>query len=70
MWIGFNLELAIPVYTGSVFVDGVVKKELYLGGLVSHEIGTTKVTGSLYMRGLWRQAFGVKWLAFGNIHLG
>ena len=69
--LGFLLEFAIPVNSGQVVVDGVTtKKELFLGGKISHEIGTSKVTGSLYMRGLWRQAFGVKWLAFGNIHLG
>ena len=69
--LGFLIEFAIPVSSGSVMVDGVQSKsELFLGGKVSHELGTTKATGSLYMRGMWREAFGVKWLNLGNIHLG
>ena len=52
-------------------VDGVkVPGSLSFGGSVSYKIGTTKVTGSLYMKGLWRKAFGLKFLNLGNINLG
>jgi len=71
MKIGFGIEFTIPVSSGSVMRDGVqTKAVLNLGGLVEHKIGTTKMTGAIYMRGIWQRAFGVKWLSFGNIHLG
>ena len=65
------MELKIPVSGGDVIVDGIkTKSELFLGGRIEYSVGSSALTGSLYMNGLWRKAFGVSWLAFGNIQLG
>lgn len=69
--IGFIAEVKVPVNQGEIIVDGIKSENaLYLGGKISHKIGSTGATGSLYMRGIWYKAFGLKWLNFGNINLG
>ena len=68
---GFVAEVKFPVKSGDVYADGFkVENFLHVGGMITHELGTSDVVGKLYMKGVWRKAFGVKWLAFGNIHLG
>uniref|UniRef100_A0A7M5WWB1 Hemicentin-1 n=2 Tax=Clytia hemisphaerica TaxID=252671 RepID=A0A7M5WWB1_9CNID len=69
--LSFGIEFQIPVNTGHVMLDGIKRKaQLNFGGLIDHEIGTSAVSGALYMRGVWKEAFGVDWLSFGNINLG
>ena len=69
--VGLTAEVKIPVKGGDIIVDGMrVKSSLILGGKIEHKLGTNDVEGTLYMRGMWRKAFGVEWLALGNIMLG
>ena len=64
-------EVKFPVKSGEIYSDGFkLDNYLFLGGQITHKIGSTDVQGILYMRGMWRKAFGVKWLAIGNIILG
>ena len=68
--VGFAFEIKIPINGGEIIVDGlVVKNELRLGGQLKHTIGKTDIDGQLFMRGMWRKAFGVSWLAIGNINI-
>ena len=41
-----------------------------VGGIIEWEISANTIGGALYMSGLWREAFGLKWLAIGEIVLG
>ena len=69
--LGFAFEIKIPINEGEIIVDGlVVKNELRLGGQLKHKIGKVNIEGQLFMRGMWRKAFGVSWLAIGNINIG
>jgi len=69
--LGFTVEMKIPVNSGEIRVDGIpFTNELKLGGKIKHKIGSTAVTGTLYMKGMWYKAFGLRWLSFGNINLG
>ena len=69
--LGFAFEIKIPVNEGEIIVDGLkVKNELRLGGQAKHTIGKSDIEGQLFMRGMWRKAFGVSWLAIGNINIG
>ena len=68
--IGFAFEIKIPVNGGEIIVDGMkVKNELRLGGQLKHQLGKNEIEGQLFMRGMWRKAFGVSWLAIGNINI-
>ena len=57
---------------GEIYRDGikVPNKELFLLGVLEYDFTKQQVTGKLGMRGMWRKAFTVSWLAFGNIFLG
>ena len=69
--LGFTIEFKIPVKSGSIMIDGLpFSNDLRLGGMIKHTIGSTAVTGTLYMNGIWYHAFGLRWLNFGNINLG
>ncbi|XP_066934153.1 uncharacterized protein [Clytia hemisphaerica] len=69
--LGFTLEFKIPVKYGSIKIDGIpFSNDLKLGGKIKHKIGSTAVSGTLYMKGMWYHAFGLRWLNFGNINLG
>ena len=64
-------EVKFPVNSGEIYSDGFkLDNYLFLGGQITHKLGSSDVEGTLYMRGMWRKAFGVKWLAIGNIILG
>ena len=43
---------------------------IHVGGKIEYDTLKVTIGGALYMRGMWRKAFGVKWLAIGNIVLG
>ena len=68
--LGFTIELDVPV-KGEVDDKGekLPGSSLQLGGTLSvtavAEIGTT-----LYMKGMWRKAFGLSFLSIGNIEIG
>ena len=63
--------MKIPVNSGEIKVDGIpFENTLKLGGKIKHKIGSTSVSGNLYMKGMWYKAFGLSWLNFGNINLG
>lgn len=69
--IGFAFEIKIPINSGEIIVDGLaVKAELRLGGQVKHTLGKNDIEGQLFMRGMWRNAFGSNWFAIGNINIG
>ena len=52
-------------------MDGlVVKAELRLGGQFKHKLGSKGIDIQLFMRGMWRNAFGSDWFAIGNINVG
>lgn len=70
--LGLAFVILIPINSGKIIVDGlVVKSELRLGGVFQHKIGTklTSIDVKLFMRGMWRNAFGSNWFAIGNIYL-
>lgn len=68
--VGFAVELDVPV-KGEVDDkdEEVPGKSLQLGGKLfvtgAAEIGTT-----LYMKGMWKKAFGLTYLSIGNIQIG
>ena len=69
--LGFVAEVKFPVNSGEIYSDGFkLDNYLFLGGQITHKLGSSDVVGQLFMRGMWRKAFGVKWLAIGNINLG
>ncbi|MCP4298539.1 MAG: hypothetical protein GY786_23375 [Proteobacteria bacterium] len=69
--IGFAFEIKIPVTGGEIIVDGMpVESELRLGGKIDHQLGTLDIGGQLFMRGMWRNAFGSDWFSIGNINIG
>ena len=47
-----------------------VAAELRLGGQIKHKLGSKDIEGQLFMRGMWRNAFGSDWFAIGNINIG
>ena len=54
-------------------MDGlVVKSEFRLGGQFKHKFGLesgTETEVQVFMRGMWRNAYGADWFAIGNINL-
>eukprot|EP00795_Rhopilema_esculentum_P012584 gene12584-3284_t len=69
--LGFAFEIKIPINQGEIIVDGIaVENELRLGGQVKHTLGKSDIEGQLFMRGMWRNAFGSDWFAIGNINIG
>ena len=63
--------MKFPVKSGAVYADGFkLDNHLHLGGEMTHKLGTADIVGALYMRGLWRNAFGSDWFAIGDIFLG
>ena len=68
--LGFAVELDVPVQ-GEVNEkeEEVPSTSLQLGGKLfvtgGAEIGTT-----LYMNGMWKKAFGLKYLSIGNVQIG
>ena len=68
--VGFAVELDVPV-KGEVEdkKEEAPSMSLQLGGKLfvtgGAEIGTT-----LYMNGMWKKAFGLKYLSIGNIQIG
>ena len=68
---GFELQVSIPV-GGEVEVDGVAqpKSQLILGGKLELTLDAVKqatIGCELSMTGMWRKAFGIGFLAIGNI---
>lgn len=52
-------------------VDGMVQeRSIKVGGQLKHTIGGSDLSGKLYMKGIWYQAFGLSWLNMGNVLLG
>ena len=71
--LGFHVEVKIPVNKGIVVnPDGIEypAQAIKVGGIIQYAIKDNTISGTLYMAGLWRQAFGLKWLAIGDILLG
>ncbi len=71
--LGFKVEVKIPVNKGIIVDRDGIKTPapaIHVGGLIEYEIQKQVIGGALYMSGMWRQAFGVKWLAIGEIVLG
>ena len=67
------MEVKIPVNKGIVVDrDGiqVPAPAIKVGGIITYAFSDNVISGTLYMAGLWRQAFGLKWLAIGDILLG
>ena len=71
--LGFHVEVIIPVNKGIVVDrDGIESPApaIKVGGIIQYGFKDNTISGTLYMNGLWRQAFGLKWLAIGDILLG
>ncbi|CAB3978528.1 sushi, von Willebrand factor type A, EGF and pentraxin domain-containing 1-like [Paramuricea clavata] len=71
--LGFQVEVKIAVNKGIVVDRDGIKSPapaIHVGGIIEWEITKNTIGGALYMSGLWRQAFGIKWLAIGEIVLG
>lgn len=70
--LGFLVEVKIPVNKGEVIRDGIKSPApaIHVGGMIEYDFGTQVIGGALYMKGLWRKAFGIKWLSIGFIVLG
>ena len=71
--LGFQVEVKIAVNKGIVVDRDGIKSPapaIHVGGIIEWEITKNIIGGALYMSGLWRQAFGIKWLAIGEIVLG
>ena len=67
------METKIAVNKGIVVDRDGIKMPapaIHVGGIIEYEIQKQVIGGALYMAGLWRQAFGLKWLAIGEIVLG
>ena len=69
--LGFRVDILVPV-DGEIEVDGVMSSssDLYLFGQLEYDFTEQKVAGELGMRGTWRKAFSIEWLALGNIFVG
>ena len=71
--LGFQVEVKIPVNKGIVVDrDGIKSpaQAIKVGGIIKYAFKDNTISGTLYMSGLWRQAFGLEWLAIGDILLG
>eukprot|EP00794_Sanderia_malayensis_P009954 gene9954-10974_t len=68
--LGFRAEVKFPVNSGEIYADGFkLDNYLAVGGDIVHKLGTVDTTARLYMRGMWRNAFGADWFAIGDINL-
>ena len=69
--LGFLAEIKISV-NGEIERDGIKapSNDLHVFGNLEYEFLKQEINGKLGMRGMWRKAFGVKWLAIGNIFFG
>lgn len=61
----------MPV-NGEIERDGIIapNSELWLFGVLEYDFTEQQVSGKLGMRGMWRKAYTIPWLALGNIFVG
>ncbi|XP_020601762.1 uncharacterized protein LOC110040832 [Orbicella faveolata] len=69
--LGFRADIKVPV-NGEIERDGIIapNSELWLFGVLEYDFTEQKVSGKLGMRGMWRKAYTIPWLALGNIFVG
>lgn len=69
--LGFRADIKVPV-NGEIERDGIIapNNELFLFGVLEYDFLQTQVAGKLGMRGMWRKAYTIPWLSFGNIFVG
>ena len=69
--LGFLIEIKVPV-NGEIIRDGIQapSNDIVVVGNLEYDFTTLDITGRLGMRGMWRKAFGIEWLAIGNIFFG
>ncbi|XP_068704515.1 uncharacterized protein [Montipora foliosa] len=69
--LGFRVDIKVPV-NGDIIRDGIKapSSELFLFGVLDYDFQKQEVGGKLGMRGIWRKAFFIPFLGFGNIFLG
>ena len=68
--LGFAVELDVPV-KGEVNdeQEEVPGSSLQFGGKL-FVTGGAEIGATLYMNGMWRKAFGLKYLSIGNLQIG